>query len=220
MARRIVAGWSAAAACSSCRAARRRRSTRGCCCSSRSCRCRSSKPAMSRRRSPGCCCSCWRAASPAAIAPRSARRSCCCCSPPARRSSRGSTGRKRSMLGSVAIAAWSQAALFDRDSRGDWLEGTGSRPSAFAALVAVRRVRIAVASHQRDDAGRWSAIGLSRPGRRGSCAPRRRCRSPSAAASLYVLMRPPVDLRSRRDEDDDPGARSTTTRDSAPAPTR
>ncbi|HEY7059577.1 MAG TPA: phosphatidylglycerol lysyltransferase domain-containing protein, partial [Vicinamibacterales bacterium] len=94
------------------------------------------------------------------------------------------------ILGSVAIAASSQAAVFDRHSRGDWLEGA-DLAVAFGALAMF--VAFGSVSHHisTETLERWSAFGYRVQGARfvrtaGSMA------VALTAASLYVLIRPHV----------------------------
>jgi phosphatidylglycerol lysyltransferase len=93
-------------------------------------------------------------------------------------------------LGTIALAAWSQAGLFDRDSLGDWLEwadlGLG-----FAALLLF--ITFGVFSHHLGGRllGGWTSSGYHLQAARF-------LRSAASmglavfAASLYVLLRTPV----------------------------
>ncbi len=68
------------------------------------------------------------------------------------------------VLGGLAIATWSQSALFDRPSRGDpWIEGPDLRGRVCRA-DAVPRVRIALPSRQCQHARAADDDRLSRPG--------------------------------------------------------
>ena len=69
------------------------------------------------------------------------------------------------ILATIAAAAWSQSALFDRASRGDWLEW-GDIGVGFAALAVF--VIFGIFSHHIDAAGleRWTSIGYRLQGAR------------------------------------------------------
>jgi phosphatidylglycerol lysyltransferase len=94
------------------------------------------------------------------------------------------------VLGAVAIAASSQAALFDRATRGDWLEGV-DLVVAFSALALF--VSFGAVSHHVSSTTleRWSAVGYRVQGARF-------VRTAASmvfavvAATLYLLMRPRV----------------------------
>jgi phosphatidylglycerol lysyltransferase len=94
------------------------------------------------------------------------------------------------ILGGIGAAAWSQSALFDRASRGDWLDWT-DLGVGFAALLVF--VLFGTFSHHLDAAAleRWTAIGYRMQGARF-------LRTAATmlvvigAATLYVLMRTPV----------------------------
>jgi phosphatidylglycerol lysyltransferase len=94
------------------------------------------------------------------------------------------------MLGTIALAAWSQAGLFDRDSRGDWLEWT-DLGLGFAALALF--VTFGIFSHHIGTGifSRWTVTGYQLQGARF-------LRSAASmlfavlAATIYVLLRTPV----------------------------
>ena len=94
------------------------------------------------------------------------------------------------VLGGLAVAAWSQSALFDRPSRGDWLQGS-DLVLAFAALALF--LTFGTFSHRlgAETLGRWTEVGYRL----------QRARFVRTAASMalavaagmaYVLMRTPV----------------------------
>jgi phosphatidylglycerol lysyltransferase len=93
-------------------------------------------------------------------------------------------------LGTVALAAWSQSGLFDRDSGGDWLEWT-DLGLGFAALLLF--LAFGIFSHHLGTGivGRWTTSGYHMQGARF-------VRSAASmllavlAAALYVLLRTPV----------------------------
>jgi phosphatidylglycerol lysyltransferase len=93
-------------------------------------------------------------------------------------------------LGAIAIAAWSQAALFDRESGGDWLEWTDLGLGVAALLLFVT---FGIFSHHLGTGvlSRWTSAGYHLQGARF-------LRSAASmllavtAASLYVLLRTPV----------------------------
>lgn len=93
-------------------------------------------------------------------------------------------------LGTIALAAWSQAGLFDRDSRGDWLEWT-DLGLGFAALLLF--LVFGIFSHHLGSGifSGWAATGYHLQGTRF-------LRSAASmllavlVASLYVLLRTPV----------------------------
>ncbi len=94
------------------------------------------------------------------------------------------------ILGAVAVAASSQAALFDRASRGDWFEGA-DLPLAFFALALF--VTFGTVSHHVGTATieRWTAVGYRLQGARFIRTAASLLFAVTAAA-FYVLMRPPV----------------------------
>ena len=104
-------------------------------------------------------------------------------------------------LGTVALAAWSQSGLFDRDSGGDWFEwadlGLG-----FVALLLF--VAFGIFSHHLGTGilGGWTTTGYHLQGARF-------VRSAASmllavlAAALYVLLRTPVHFERPRDADID-----------------
>jgi phosphatidylglycerol lysyltransferase len=96
------------------------------------------------------------------------------------------------ILGAVAIAASSQAALFDRDSRGDWLEGT-DLAIAFGALALF--VTFGTLSHHisATTLERWTAVGYHFQGARFLRSAVSMILA-VAAASLYVLIRPHIEF--------------------------
>jgi phosphatidylglycerol lysyltransferase len=106
------------------------------------------------------------------------------------------------VLGGLAIATWSQSALFDRPSRGDpWIEGP-DLVMAFAALTLF--LVFGSLSHRisADTLARWTHIGYRVQ------APRFLRTAVSmvlavGAASMYVWMRPPVRFSRLRDADID-----------------
>jgi len=107
------------------------------------------------------------------------------------------------ILGSVAIAASSQAALFDRDSRGDWLEGTDLAVAfvAMAAFVAFGSLSHHISATTLE---RWSAVGYRVQGARFIRTAASMLVA-TTAASLYLLVRPHVTFEAP-DEDAIQGA--------------
>ena len=103
---------------------------------------------------------------------------------------KGLDWEESAMLATIALAAWSQAGLFDRDSRGDWLEWT-DLGLGFAALALF--VTFGIFSHHIGTGifSRWTATGYHLQGARF-------LRSAASmlfavlAVALYVLMRTPV----------------------------
>jgi phosphatidylglycerol lysyltransferase len=93
-------------------------------------------------------------------------------------------------LGAIALAAWSQAGLFDRESGGDWLEWT-DLGLGFAALLLFLTFGIFAHHLGTGVLSRWSSAGYHLQGARF-------VRSAASmllavtAASLYVLLRTPV----------------------------
>jgi phosphatidylglycerol lysyltransferase len=91
---------------------------------------------------------------------------------------KGLDWEQSAMLATVALAAWSQAGLFDRESRGDWLEWT-DLGLAFAALLLF--LTFGIFSHR---IGPTSRAGSPPPGitcrSAGSCAAPCRWASPSS----------------------------------------
>ena len=93
-------------------------------------------------------------------------------------------------LGTIALAAWSQAGLFDRESRGDWFEWTDLGLGFMALLLFLT---FGIFSHHLGTGifSRWTAAGYHLQGARF-------VRSAASmllavlAASLYVLLRTPV----------------------------
>ena len=103
---------------------------------------------------------------------------------------KGLDWEESAILGAVAVAASSQAALFDRASREDWLEG-GDLGVAFAALALF--VTFGTVSHHVSAATieRWTAVGYRLQGARFIRTAASMALAVTAA-SLYVLMRPHV----------------------------
>src|SRR5438445_2769895 len=94
------------------------------------------------------------------------------------------------MLGTIALAAWSQAGLFDRESRGDWLEWT-DLGLGFAALLLF--LTFGIFSHHLGTGilSLWTTTGYHFQGARFLRS------APSMlfavlSAALYVLLRTPV----------------------------
>jgi phosphatidylglycerol lysyltransferase len=93
-------------------------------------------------------------------------------------------------LGTIALAAWSQARLFDRESGGDWLEWT-DLGLGFAALLLF--LTFGIFSHHLGTGifSRWTSAGYHMQGARF-------LRSAASmlfavlAVSVYVLLRTPV----------------------------
>ena len=104
-------------------------------------------------------------------------------------------------LGTIALAAWSQAGLFDRDSRGDWLEWT-DLGLGFAALLLF--ITFGIFSHHLGTGilSGWSSAGYRLQGARF-------LRSAASmglavlAATLYVLLRTPVHFEPPAEEEID-----------------
>jgi phosphatidylglycerol lysyltransferase len=94
------------------------------------------------------------------------------------------------VLGGLAIAASSQSALFDRPSRGDWLEGS-DLVLAFAALALF--LTFGTFSHHLSAAtlGRWTEVGY-RLERARFMRTAASMALAVAAGMAYVLMRAPV----------------------------
>ena len=103
------------------------------------------------------------------------------------------------VLGTIGLAAWSQSALFDRASGGDWLEWA-DLGLAFAALVLF--VLFGTFSHHIGASAfeRWTSIGYRLQSARFLRTAASMVFAVSAAA-LYVLIRTPVRFE-RPDEDD------------------
>jgi len=103
---------------------------------------------------------------------------------------KGLDWEEAAILATIAAAAWSQSALFDRASRGDWLEwadlGVG-----FGALLLF--VIFGVLSHHIDAAGfeRWTSIGYRLQGARFLRTATSMLVVVSAA-TLYFVIRTPV----------------------------
>jgi phosphatidylglycerol lysyltransferase len=103
---------------------------------------------------------------------------------------KGLDWEESAILGTVALAAWSQSGLFSRESGGDWLEWT-DLGLGFAALVLF--VTFGIFSHHLGPGAfsRWTTVGYHLQGARFV----RTAVSLSLAAlaaSLYVLLRTPV----------------------------
>jgi phosphatidylglycerol lysyltransferase len=103
------------------------------------------------------------------------------------------------VLGTIGIAAWSQAALFDRASAGDWLEWA-DLGLAFAALLLF--VVFGTFSHHIGAAAleRWTSIGYHLQTARFVRTAASMLLAVTAGA-LYVIMRTPVRFE-RPDEED------------------
>ncbi len=80
------------------------------------------------------------------------------------------------VLGTIGAAAWSQSALFDRASGGDWLRTSGLPLRRCCCLSSSARFRTTSARRRSSD-GPQSATDCRPP---ASCEPRRRCCLPSA----------------------------------------
>jgi phosphatidylglycerol lysyltransferase len=103
------------------------------------------------------------------------------------------------LLGTIGVAAWSQSALFDRASGGDWLEWA-DLGLAFAALLLF--VVFGTFSHHLSTAAfeRWTSIGYRLQAARFLRTALSMLLAVSAAG-LYVLIRTPI--RFERPDDDD-----------------
>jgi phosphatidylglycerol lysyltransferase len=103
---------------------------------------------------------------------------------------KGLNWEETAMLGTIALAAWSQAGLFDRESRGDWIEWT-DLGLGFAALLLF--LTFGIFSHHLSTGilSLWTTTGYQVQGARF-------IRSAASmglavlAAALYVLLRTPV----------------------------
>jgi phosphatidylglycerol lysyltransferase len=112
---------------------------------------------------------------------------------------KGLDWEEAAILSGLALATWSQAALFPRPSWGDWLE----RPDVLVATIAlVLFVALGIVSHRITPAAfdRWTTIGYHRETARflrtaGSMA------LAVSAAGIYLLLRPPI--RFTRPSDDE-----------------
>jgi phosphatidylglycerol lysyltransferase len=93
-------------------------------------------------------------------------------------------------LGTVGLAAWSQAGLFERESGGDWLE-TADLGLGFAALLLF--VVFGIFSHHLGSGAfeRWTAIGYRLQGARFVRTAVSMLLA-LGAATIYVLLRTPV----------------------------
>jgi phosphatidylglycerol lysyltransferase len=103
------------------------------------------------------------------------------------------------LLGGLFLATWSQAALFERPSHGDWIEG----PDVAVAITALTLfVLFGVISHRVSTTtlDRWSAIGYRFQGARFLRTAGSMILAVSAGA-VYLLLRAPV--RFSRPADDD-----------------
>jgi phosphatidylglycerol lysyltransferase len=103
------------------------------------------------------------------------------------------------ILGTIGLAAWSQAALFDRASGGDWLEWA-DLGVAFAALLLF--VLFGTFSHHIGAAAfeRWTSIGYRLQAARFLRTAVSMLFAVSAAA-LYVLVRTPVRFEPPEEDD-------------------
>jgi phosphatidylglycerol lysyltransferase len=112
---------------------------------------------------------------------------------------KGLDWEEASILSGLALATWSQAALFPRPSWGDWVE----RPDVVvAAFALVFFVALGIVSHRitPEAIDRWTTIGYHRQTARflrtaGSMA------LAVSAAGIYLLLRPPI--RFSRPADDE-----------------
>jgi phosphatidylglycerol lysyltransferase len=103
------------------------------------------------------------------------------------------------VIGTIGIAAWSQSALFDRASSGDWLEWA-DLGVAFAALLLF--VIFGTFSHHIGAAAleRWTSIGYRLQAARFVRTAASMLLAVTAAA-LYVVIRTPVRFESPDDDD-------------------
>ena len=103
------------------------------------------------------------------------------------------------VLGTIGIAAWSQSALFDRASGGDWLEWA-DLGLAFAALLLF--VLFGTFSHHIGASAfeRWTSIGYRLQSARFLRTAASMLLAVTAAA-LYVVIRTPIRFESPEEED-------------------
>ena len=104
-------------------------------------------------------------------------------------------------LGTIALAAWSQHKLFDRESGGDWLEWT-DLGLGFAALLLF--LTFGIFSHHLGTGvlSRWTATGYHLQGTRFLRSAASMLLAVSAA-TLYVMLRTPVHFEPPASDDID-----------------
>ena len=112
---------------------------------------------------------------------------------------KGLDWEEAAILAAIGAAAWSQSALFDRASGGDWLDW-GDLAIGFAALLIF--VLFGTFSHHIDASAfeRWTAIGYRLQGARFLRTAASLC-VVVGAATLYALIRTPVRFEAPSEEE-------------------